>query len=182
MYLNKNKRRYLTERLGKNCHFGAYPGAPVSISWNQLSGKIVSQNNFFKERLAQSGLTGPFAEDRKMKTQKLAAMLLTLALSFGASQGALAHECSSAIDVIRAEIAAADDLKDRDRTALDSKAYAADLKLGDDKPYDALKKLDNIRTKVIALRDARKTKIDDDDANTILDEVYNAEVCIYGTL
>jgi hypothetical protein len=56
------KKRYLTERLGKNCHYGAFPEAQDSILWNQLSEKIVSRNNYFS-RANGSVCGGPKNED-----------------------------------------------------------------------------------------------------------------------
>ena len=114
-----------------------------------------------------------------MKTQKFAAMLLTLALSFGASQAALAHECTVALDTLTATIDGADFANDRDSRKLQSKVVAADLKLLDHKPYDAIQKLGDIGTKINRLlSDSRKQKIDPNDAVDILGEVTNAQDCI----
>jgi hypothetical protein len=127
----------------------------------------------------------PFAEDRKMKTQKLAAVLLTLALSLGASQGALAHHdltCVSEVTDIGTAILGSDFKKHRDQERLGNKVIEAGLKLNQHKPAGALKKVGNIRAKVEQLRDADKTKIDDGDASTILTAVANAESCLNAIL
>ena len=124
-----------------------------------------------------------------MKTNKLAAVLLILTLSLGASQGALAHHdttCVSALNDLRGAIADTNSFVSngrhgetaRDKTRLLDKADEALFKLGFHKPADALKKVGNIRDKMVELRDARKTKIDYGDANNILTEVAKAESCL----
>jgi len=131
-------------------------------------------------------LTAPFAEDRKMKTQKLAAVLLTLTLSLGASQGALAHHDDTCVDEVNAVgtvIAATTSFTNvRDQERLRDKVIEALLKLNQHKATGALKKVGNIRAKVEELRDARKTKISATDASAILTAVGNAEMCLNAIL
>jgi hypothetical protein len=126
-----------------------------------------------------------------MKTQKLAAVLLTLALSLGASQGALAddNDMPTCWDELKAVEEAIEDTNSfsskgrhgepsRDQTRLLDKVEEAIMKLIQHKPAGALKKVGNIRAKVEELRDADKDKIDDDDANWILTKVEYAENCL----
>jgi hypothetical protein len=132
-------------------------------------------------------LTAPFAEDRKMKTQKIAAVLLTLALSLGASQGALADDdpmpaCSSEVEYVGDAIADSSSLKKRDRDRLGDKVIAASMKLRQHKPANALQKIGDIRRKVEDLHNAPKTKISDEHAYAILTAVAGAESCINGIL
>jgi len=117
-----------------------------------------------------------------MKIRKLAAMLLTLSLSLAASPSALAHAhvCSPALDALGATIGSSDFKNQRDQDRLGLKVVAADSKLLDGKPYDALQKLDNIRTKIDGLLADRKTKINKYDAADILGDVGDAEDCILG--
>ena len=114
-----------------------------------------------------------------MKTQKLAAMLLTVALSFGASQAALAHECTNALDTLTATIGGAYFANDSDSGKLQSKVTAADLKLNGHKPYGAIQKLGDISTKINRLlSNLRTQKIDPDDGADILGDVTIAQDCI----
>ena len=123
-----------------------------------------------------------------MKTQKLAAVLLTLALSLGASQGALANDdpMPTCWDKLKAVEKAIEDTNsfvskgqpDRDKMRLLDKVEEAILKLIQHKPADALKKVRNIRAKVEQLRDADKDKIADADAIIILAAVLQAEICL----
>ena len=117
-----------------------------------------------------------------MKIRKLAAMLLTLSLSLAASPSALAHShvCSPALDALGATIGSSDFKNQRDQDRLGLKVVAADSKLLDGKPYDALHKRDNIRTKIDGLVADRKTKINKYDAADILGDVGDAEDCILG--
>lgn len=126
-----------------------------------------------------------------MKIRNLAAMLLTFALFLGASQSVLAgkpecpppgvvhnHACEVALAALSLQIDSSDFTKDRDKDGVGGKVTVADCKLHDSKPYDALDKLGNIRTKINGLLADRKTKIDPDDAAAILGEVEDAELCI----
>jgi len=127
-----------------------------------------------------------------MKTQKLAAVLLTLALSLGASQGVLANDdpMPTCWDKLKAVETAIEDTNSffskgrpgRDKERLLDKVEEALLKLIQHKPAGALKKVGNIRAKVEQLRDADKDKIDDGDASTILTAVANAESCLNAIL
>ena len=121
-----------------------------------------------------------------MKTQKLAAVLLTLALSLGASQGALAHpdiSCVAEVTYVGEVIQGTTSFiskgqPGKDKGRLLSKVEDALFKLRHHKPADAQKKLVNIRDKVTELRDARKMKIGYDDANIILTAVEYADSCL----
>ena len=121
-----------------------------------------------------------------MKTNKLAAVLLILTLSLGASQGALAHHDDTCVyyltdlgEVIEGTNSFySKGQPGRDKTNLLRKVDEALFKLNYHKPADALKKVRNIRDKMVELRDARKTKIDYGDANIILTEVAKAESCL----
>ena len=121
-----------------------------------------------------------------MKTQKLAAVLLTLALSIGASQGALAHHDDTCVDELNAVgtvIAGTTSFTNgRDQERLGDKVIEALHKLNQHKAAGALKKVGNIRAKVEQLRDAGKMKISDTDASAILTAVANAESCLNGIL
>ena len=125
-----------------------------------------------------------------MKTQKLAAVLLTLALSLGASQGALAHHYDACVDELNAVKQAIEDTDSffsrkqpgRDKERLLGKVEEALMKLIQHKPGGALKKVGNIQAKVEELRDADKNKIGYEDANWILTKVEYAENCLEAIL
>jgi hypothetical protein len=115
-----------------------------------------------------------------MKTQKLAAMLLTLALSLGASQAALATcDVDGTLTALSDTIALAYFANDRDERKLKGKVEAARDKLDDGKPYDAKDKLADIKYKIDnLLGNTRKQKIDPSDGADILRDVATASDCI----
>jgi hypothetical protein len=114
-------------------------------------------------------------------------VLLTLALSLGASQGALADDdppaCWDELKAVEEAIEDTDSFDSKGRPGQDkrrllAKINEAILKLIQHRPAGALKKVRNVRAKVEQLRDADKDKIDDWDANWILTKVEYAEDCL----
>jgi hypothetical protein len=137
-----------------------------------------------------------------MKTQKLAAMLLTLALSLGASQVVLAgDDCSTEIDAVRTEvnwgidptgICYDDDNDDNDGTlvghkngertcnGLNGKLNDADKKIDQGKIEDAKWKLENFQAKIDSLAMRRKPIIDGYEYNALNGPLQIAKVCVAG--
>jgi hypothetical protein len=104
---------------------------------------------------------------------------LALALLLAASPASAAEgDCQAELNIVRGAIQAADFKNDRDQTRLGGKVTMAEGKVALDKFGDAIQKLGDISVKVIDLRDAAKTKIDDDDANDILGAVDDATACL----
>jgi len=135
-----------------------------------------------------------------MKIHNLAATLLTMILSLGAFQAALAenphgdvrppvfdcglplikhtHACASQLSILFNTIFYAEFANARDRDRLQSKVCAADGELHASKPDDAYYKLENITNKVNNLLSDLKEKIDPDDAGDIKEDVEDAQDCI----
>jgi hypothetical protein len=119
------------------------------------------------------------AEDKKMKIRNMAATLLTIALSLGVSQSALAeHNCDAEFELVKIAIHPDDFAKAGDAKRLDSKVDAASLKFGLGKTTDSWQKLEDIRTKINGLLADRKEKIDPIAAGIILGEVDDAQLCV----
>ncbi|MDH3473737.1 MAG: hypothetical protein OEM59_08590 [Rhodospirillales bacterium] len=87
-------------------------------------------------------------------------------------------DCSSQLTALSGEISGADFANEMDRNRLLGKVTAAGGKLGMHKFEDAEQKIYDIITKVTALRDAPKEKINDGDANDILDAADDVLACI----
>ena len=131
-----------------------------------------------------------------MKTQKLAAMLLTLALSLGASQVVLAgDDCSTEIGAVQYELnwgidpigicftgGALDGHRNAKRTCdgLNGKLDAADEKIDQGKIEDAGKKLENFQEKIDSLAMRRKPIIDGDEYNALNGPLQIAKACVAG--
>lgn len=92
----------------------------------------------------------------------------------------IVHACRSELNSVKLAIEnSSDDLSDRDRTRMVGKVCEADEKLHQNgKEDDAILKLQNIDTKVYGLLSDRKTKIDPDDATSILGATAAAATCI----
>jgi hypothetical protein len=129
-----------------------------------------------------------------MKIQKLAALLLTIPLSFGASQAALADEddcdleataCETYLEMLCHTIASATfwkkgeiDYENGEQDRLIHKVHAASGKFAIGKAGGSYDKLLNIGSKVTDLQSASKIKIDALDAVAILDDLDDAKDCV----
>ena len=127
-----------------------------------------------------------FAEDQKVKNRNLAAMLLILALTFGASQSVLAGKpvpntdpnvCTPDLALVKNALEIAG-MSSNDTSRLSAKVDFANSKLNVDKPLDAVQKLDDIYYKVMDLSAAPKTKIDDGADVYIYSTIDDAKACI----
>lgn len=138
-----------------------------------------------------------------MKNRTMAAMLLTLALTFGASQSALAdcdlnfetgldNAATADLKYLCGTILGADFLMprkqyERDLKSLTSKSGEANVKAYKGRAADAVKKVNDIIKKVRVLQDpaswgkGSKVKIDYDNAEDILDAAGSAIRCIKDT-
>jgi hypothetical protein len=122
----------------------------------------------------------------KMKIRNLATTLLTITLSLGASQAALAedftthgHLCGDQLNTVVAQIAATEFAQPAEVGRLQSKVTAADGKLHVGKPDDAYYKLEDITSKVLSLlSNTRKEKIDPIEGPQIITDVEAAQACI----
>ena len=128
-------------------------------------------------------------------TAVLAALCLTAACSDSASTTApafpssvwaevTASSCQAELETLRAAIDGATFTgknASTNRANLRLKADEAQAKLADGKAADAIQKLENIRTTVVALSTPDvngKTKLDPEDAAAIIEAVNAAEACI----
>ena len=116
-------------------------------------------------------------------TMTILAFLLC-SLLFVFSEVANAHDCACAVELHDVEVAIndADFTNDRDRDNLKTKLLAVCNKISREKFYDAKLKLLAISAKAGFLSDpdGKKQKLNEDDAEEIMDEVDDAIACVEG--
>jgi hypothetical protein len=130
-----------------------------------------------------------------MKTIRLMGAIwvaaLLLAVATPARAQSTVEECQARLDVIQTDLDAIFDAggiggnnSQQTYTSLTSKIQSASAKLGQRKYTDALRKLQDFKTAVTALRDGAKPKLSEEDAALLLDGadleggVNGAIICI----
>ena len=95
----------------------------------------------------------------------------------GMSVPACGTELSDLCDAI---YGSSETLSQRTKNGLMTKVFDAEDKLGQEKVEDAIQKLDDIDTKIHALDDAKKPKIDEGDFANIHTSLEAAQDCVAG--
>lgn len=113
------------------------------------------------------------------------AALLAIAGFATAANAATVEECQAKIDALAAQTASADFLgrnADRDRAGLLGQLDGATTKLAEGKFGDTIQKVTEFRTTVEGLNAAAKTKIDPDDAATLIAGANDTIACVSSLL
>jgi hypothetical protein len=114
----------------------------------------------------------------------LAVVMLAVAMLFAVSSGGagaspqLTTPCDGSITTLRTDTVNATSLSDKDKGALLLKVDTAALKLSGGKFCDALQKLNDYKSSVLALQGAAKPKISPAEGTTLLADVQAAIDCV----